>query len=178
MQQGNKPRPIIVTAALPPALFAMANRLRQAHFPPERNHLAAHVTLFHAIAPSCEAELRRLLADIARDCPPPEAILTGVTSLGRGTALAIDSGALLAIRDRIADRFAGTLTAQDMHRPRLHVTIQNKVAPPEARRLQAQLADTIAPQIFAFPALEMHFYDGGPWEFAGRWPFRASGSHR
>lgn len=167
-------RSIIVTAALPPALFALANRLRQMHFPPERNHLAAHVTLFHALPPSAEGEARRLFAAIGADTAPPRARLTGVASLGRGTALAIDSPALLAIRDRIAARFAGNLTAQDSHRPRLHVTIQNKVTPAEARALQADLAPRIAPQDFAFAALEMHFYDGGPWISAGRWPFRAS----
>lgn len=153
----------------------MADRLRQAHFPPERNHLAAHVTLFHALPPSAEGDARRLFAAIAADTAPPRARLKGVVSLGRGTALGIDSPALLAIRDRIAARFAGSLTAQDSHRPRLHVTIQNKVTPAEARVLQADLAPQIAPQEFAFAALEMHFYDGGPWTSAGRWPFRSPG---
>ncbi|RVQ68733.1 2'-5' RNA ligase family protein [Croceicoccus ponticola] len=165
-------RPIIVTASLPPDLFAMANRLRQAHFPPDRNFLAAHLTLFHAIPPSCESELRRLLADIAGQEPPPPARLSGIMSLGRGTALAIESADLFGIRARIAGHFVGNLTAQDDHRPRLHVTVQNKVSSAEARALQARLADDILPRDFAFPALEMHFYDGGPWEFAGRWPFR------
>lgn len=178
--QGAAPpaRPIIVTAALPDALFAMANRLRQAHFPPERNLLAAHLTLFHAIPPSCERELRFLLADLARDNPPPPARLTGIVSLGRGTALGIESAALLALRDTIAERFAGSLTAQDRHRPRLHVTIQNKVSPAEAKELQAELTGRITPATFAIPALEMHWYDGGPWKQAGRWAFRGAGSRR
>jgi hypothetical protein len=37
--------PLIVTAELPPDLQAWATSLRQRHFPPERNYLAAHVTL-------------------------------------------------------------------------------------------------------------------------------------
>lgn len=171
-------RPIIVTAALPADLFVMANRLRQAHFPPERNYLDAHLTLFHAIAPSCEGELRGVLADLAREYAPLPARLTGVISLGKGTALGIDSPDLVAVRDRIADHFAGSLTAQDNHRPRLHITVQNKVSPAEAKALQAELAETIVPRSFAIPALEMHFYDGGPWEFAARASFRASVKHR
>jgi len=53
---------LILTAELPPELHRWATDLRTAHFPPERNHLEAHVTLFHAIPPQCEDELRRLLA--------------------------------------------------------------------------------------------------------------------
>ncbi|MDR7101428.1 2'-5' RNA ligase family protein [Croceicoccus sp. BE223] len=165
-------RPLIVTAALPADLFALADGLRRAHFPPERNKIAAHLTLFHALPPSCEGEARRCLADLAATHPPPAAALTGVMSLGRGTALAIESRALLAVRAAIADRFAGSLTAQDNHRPRLHVTVQNKVDPAEARALQAELAARIPPREFAIPALELHFYEGGPWSFAARYAFR------
>lgn len=168
-------RPLIVTAALPPDLQALAEGLRRAHFPPERNHLSAHLTLFHALPPSCEGELRRCLADLAASHRAPQARLTGVMSLGRGTALAIDSRALLSVRCAIADRFTGMLTAQDSHRPRLHVTIQNKVEPPLAKALQTKLGGTIASREFAFPALELHFYDGGPWEFAARYAFRGLG---
>jgi len=88
------------------------------------------------------------------------------------------SPALLDLRDDMADRFAGSLTAQDSHRPRLHITIQNKVSPAEARALYADLNGSIAPRSFTVSALEMHFYDGGPWEFAGRWAFRGSGARR
>lgn len=168
-------RPIIVTATLPPDLSAYADRLRKAHFPPERNFLSAHVTLFHAIPPSCEAELRGLLADLTREFAPPPARLLGIRTLGRGTALDIESPALLAVRDLVADRFAGSLTVQDDHRLRLHVTVQNKVAPEEAKALQAELASQVHPRDFTFAGLEMHFYDGGPWEEAGRWKFRGKG---
>ena len=168
-------RPLIITAALPSDLRALADGLRRAHFPPERNHLSAHLTLFHALPPSCEGEVRRCLATIAASHPAPAARLAGLMSLGRGTALAIDSPVLLAVRSAIADRFAGALTAQDSHRPRLHITIQNKVDPREARALQTELARTIAPRDFRFPALELHFYDGGPWEFAARYAFRGRG---
>ncbi|WP_144095203.1 2'-5' RNA ligase family protein [Croceicoccus sediminis] len=165
-------RPIIITATLPPDLFAFADRLRQAHFPPERNFLSAHLTLFHAIPPSCEGEVRRVIADLTGEFAPPPARLLGIRSLGRGTALDIESRDLLNLRDMIANRFAGSLTAQDDHRPKLHVTVQNKVSPQEAKALQAQLAPQVRARDFAFPGLEMHFYDGGPWEEAGRWKFR------
>lgn len=165
------PAPLIVTAELPEALQSRADQLRRAHFPPERNHLAAHVTLFHALPPSAEDELRDAVAVEARAKPVP-ARLEGVINLGRGTALRLDSPGMIALWERLADRFHGLLTPQDEHVPRLHVTIQNKVAPSEAKALQQRLAATIEPREFTFAGLALHRYRGGPWEFVKRWPFR------
>lgn len=165
------PAPLIVTAELPEALQSRADQLRHAHYPPERNQLKAHVTLFHALPPSVEEELRDALAAEAKMRPIP-ARLAGVMNLGRGTALRLESPAMLALRERLADRFHGLLTPQDEHTPRLHVTIQNKVAPSEAKALQKELAATIEPRDFAFAGLALHRYLGGPWEFVRRWPFR------
>ena len=164
--------PFIVTAELPADLFAWTNRLRTAHFPPERNHLAAHVTLFHAFAPSLREELRPLLATLAATHAPPAARVTGLMNLGGGTAIALESAGMLAIRARIADHFHGALTAQDRHPPRLHITIQNKVPAATARALQADLTDAVRPRGFAFAGLGLHIYRGGPWEAVGTWPFR------
>jgi hypothetical protein len=163
--------PLIVTAELPEALQSRADQLRKLHYPPERNVLAAHVTLFHALPPSVEQELRDALAAEARAKPVP-ARLEGVMSLGRGTALRIASPAMLAIWKRLADRFHGLLTPQDEHAPRLHVTIQNKVSPHDAKYLQRSLADAIEPRDFAFAGLALHRYREGPWETLKRWSFR------
>ncbi len=92
--------------------------------------------------------------------------------LGSGTALKLSSPDILDLRDAVAEHLHGLLTAQDQHRPRLHVTIQNKVAPKEAKALQAQLAGTIEPREFAFPGLALHRYRGGPWDFVRRFAFR------
>ena len=164
--------PFIVTAELPADLFAWANRLRQAHFPPDRNHLAAHVTLFHALAPSLREELPAVLAQLAGTYAAPDAKLDGLMNLGKGTALALSSTGMMAIHAEIADRFHGMLTAQDQHRPRLHITIQNKVTPEAARTLQAELAPLITPRRFAFSGLGLHRYCNPHWEVVGIWPFR------
>ena len=164
--------PFIVTAELPTDLFARADALRREHYPPERNQLSAHVTLFHALAPSLRDELRPLLARIAGQYAPPPARISGVMDLGRGTAIALDSPGMLAIRAQIADHFHGALTAQDAHPPRLHITVQNKVTPPEARALQRSLAGTLETRPFAFTGLALHLYRGGPWEAVGNWKFR------
>jgi hypothetical protein len=164
--------PLIVTAELPPPLQARADALRRAHYPPERNQLAAHVTLFHALPPFAEGEARSLLAALAAETAPPPAVLAAVMDLGTGTALRIDSAAMLEVRGLIAERFHGLLTLQDQPAPRLHVTVQNKVLRAEAKALQSVLAGSFQPEHFAFSAIALHRYRGGPWEAVGRWTFR------
>ena len=165
-------KPFIVTAELPPAVLAWADGLRRQHFPPERNWLKAHVTLFHAFAPSLHDELHRMLGGIAAEFAPAEARIDCLMNLGGGTALKIDSPAMLEIRQRIADHFHGALTAQDAHRPRLHITIQNKVTSQGARTLQAVLGPSLTPRRFHFTGLGLHRYCNPHWEAAGLWSFR------
>jgi hypothetical protein len=163
--------PLIVTAEMPADLQAWATGLRRMHFPPERNYLDAHVTLFHALPPSSEHEVRELLTTAVAG-PPIPARLEGFVSLGRGVALRLTSPDMLDLRDEMAERLHGLLTTQDMHRPRLHVTIQNKVEPKVAKALLAKLEGTAAPRDFAFAGLALHRYRGGPWETVKRWSFR------
>ncbi|QUL39084.1 2'-5' RNA ligase family protein [Erythrobacter sp. JK5] len=165
-------RPFIVTAKLPPDIQGWAEGLRRAHFPPERNHLHAHVTMFHAFAPSLLDELRDFLPQVAREYAPPAARISGLMDLGKGTAIALEAPGLLALRAMIAEHFHGALTDQDLYEPRPHITIQNKVSKEEARALQAELAPQIEPRDFAFPALELHRYLGGPWEWVKTCAFR------
>ena len=164
--------PLIVTAELPPDIYSWANQLRQDHFPTERNFLKAHVTLFHALPPSAEAEVRACLAEMAARHPPVTARMEGVMKLGKGTALEISSPVMIELWEYLADRFHGMLVPQDEHRPRLHITIQNKVSIEEAKALQAELDQRILPRDFAFRGLELHAYRGGPWELLHRWRFR------
>ncbi|MBB6427471.1 hypothetical protein HDC35_003221 [Sphingopyxis sp. JAI128] len=165
--------PIIVTAAMGAADQRHFDALRSAHFPPDRNHLAAHVTLFHQLPPSGLDELERLVRRIAADTPPPAAMLREVYSLGQGVAFRVESPELLAVRARIADHFAGMLTAQDRGTPRLHITVQNKVPAADARALLARLASDFRPRPLAIAGLAAHHYRGGPWEPAFARSFRA-----
>lgn len=164
--------PLVVTAVLPVGLQGRAEGLRRAHYPAERNQVPAHVTLLRALPPSLEAEAKSVLASLAAEMPPVPATLTGVMDLGTGTALAIDSPAMLDLRAMIAEHFHGMLTLQDQGEPRLHVTVQNKVMRAEARTLQAALSAQFQPQRFTFAGLALHRWLGGPWEDVGHWSFR------
>jgi hypothetical protein len=162
----------VVTAELPPPQQAWAEGLRRAYYPAARNRVPAHVTVLRALPLRVEAEARGLLAALAAELPPPPARLTGIMDLGTGTALAIESPALLDCREMIAARFHGMLTLQDEAVPRLHITVQNKVARAEARALQALIASDLQVERFTFAAVALHRYRAGLWEPAGRWPFR------
>ena len=145
--------------------------MRRAHFPPERNQVPAHLTLFHHLPPDVAPELGPRLAAFAA-APPPRATITGIVDLGAGTAFRVDSEALEDIRQDLAEALRGLLTPQDQARWRPHITIQNKVEPKEAKRLQAQLRATFEPRPLAIRGLASWRYLGGPWEPVKAYTFR------
>ncbi len=165
------PAPIIVTALMGAADFAWADGLRRAHFPPERNWLGAHITLFHHLPPSALEEVAGRLKRLGAG-PRPAARLTDVMLLGRGVAYRVESPELLAMRAELADAFAGMLTPQDQAKPRLHITIQNKVTPDAAKALADKLRADFRPRPLAIAGLAAWHYRGGPWEMAMKAMFR------
>lgn len=168
---GGAPAPIIVSAVFAAADHAWLDGLRRAHFPPERNQLAAHLTLFHHLPPSCVEELDgRLKSATARVAP--EASVTGPMSLGRGTALRVASDGLAAIRHDLAQAFVGLLTSQDQAGWRPHVTVQNKVEPAAARALLAALGGESWPRPLRIAGLASWWYRDGPWEAIRTYRFR------
>lgn len=164
--------PIIITAEMGKSDQSWANGLRRTHFPAERNFLDAHITLFHHLPPSHLPEIKSRLAALAAKCPPPVANLSEVMMLERGVAYRMDSTQLLFIRDELAHEFRGLLIPQDQARPRLHITVQNKVEPAAAKALHAELSATFRPRPLAISGLAAHYYRGGPWERIGIWSFR------
>lgn len=162
---------LIVTAELGAADLAWLDGLRSRHYPPERNRLPAHLTMFHALPPSAEPELRDRLAGLA-GMPPPTATLAGLVDLGGGVAFRVVSDGLDAIRADLAEGLHGLLSAQDVHGWRPHVTIQNKVPNREARALKALIERGFTPRPLAIAGLGLHRYLGGPWEKLGSWRFR------
>lgn len=160
---------LIVTAELGPADFAWLNDLRSRFYPIERNRVPAHLTMFYAVAPSAEDELRQILRTMER-IPAPRAWIAGAMDLGGGVALRVASDELNAIRAEIAERLHGLLTAQDSAGWSAHVTIQNKVASKEARTLINALGDVKQP--IGISGLGLHRYLGGPWESLRTFPFR------
>lgn len=165
--------PLLITAELPGDILSWADALRRKHYPPERNRLRAHVTLFHALPPSAEDEVRRLLGALAKNSPP-EARITGLMKLARGTALEVASAGMVDLHDQISERLHGLLGPQDALRLRLHITIQNKVQPREAKALQAEMARTLEPCTFRFRGFGLYAWEEGLWRPVADYPFRGA----
>jgi 2'-5' RNA ligase len=165
------PAPIIVAALFEPSDLAWLDGLRRAHFPAERNVLAAHLTLFHHLAPSVAGELRQRLSGLTREFARPPAQAAGLISLGNGVAIRIASTSLESFRAELAEAFTGLLTPQDAAGWRPHVTIQNKVGPAAARALLAELIPTFRQRAVRIIGIGTYFYRGGPWELVSRHMF-------
>ncbi|MFN8489529.1 MAG: 2'-5' RNA ligase family protein [Caldilineaceae bacterium] len=155
---------LILTLKLDPAAFATLDALRQQHFPPERNFLAAHITLFYALPDDQEASIRAELKTRCAITPVIPLTLPAVRFLGRGVAVAVESPALLELRRQLALAWQPWLGAQDRQRSQPHVTIQNKVTPEVARLLYEQLHQTWHPLAAQGEGLLLWRYLGGPWE--------------
>lgn len=163
--------PLIVSALMGSADFAWADGLRRTHFPPDRNQVPAHITLFHHLPPSALPELGDRLKRYAAEASPLAAII-GVLNLGNGVAFHVESQRLLEMRDELAEAFTGLLTPQDQRRPRLHITIQNKASSAEAKALYQAMVAELTGRKLTIAGLAVWHYRGGPWELATKAMFR------
>jgi len=162
---------LIVTAEIASSDLAWLDRLRQACYPVERNHLRAHLTLFHALPPSAEGEARSVLSRLGAGAPP-RASIEGLMDLGGGVAFRVVSPDLDRIRAELSEDLHGLLGAQDSGGWRPHVTIQNKVPVKEANRLLERLRGEFQPRPLGIQGLGLHRYLGGPWETLAVTAFR------
>lgn len=162
--------PLVVTLAVDDAAQTRLQAKRDRHFPPERNVVPAHVSLFHALPGD---QLDHVLEDVRAVCAraPFDVAVTGVRSLGRGAALTLESEELLALRGALAGRWTQWLTRQDQQRFRGHVTVQNKVSPQQAAALVEQLQAEFLPWRLRAVGVSLWRYVGGPWEPVETLPF-------
>jgi len=165
--------PLIVTLLLEEAAQQRFDRLREQHFPRERNHLAAHVTLFHALPGEHLDAVRADLA-AAADRPSFDVAVTGVRFLGRGVAYSLESSDVAALRSRLVEAWRPWLTPQDRQKHAPHVTVQNKVAPAVARALHERLLAEFVPYDVRARGLGLWRYLGGPWEAVDEYSFRCA----
>ncbi|NJB85625.1 hypothetical protein GGR26_001370 [Lewinella marina] len=165
-------RPMVVTAWFAEEDLAPFNALRRRFFPPERNYLDAHLTLFHHIPPGIRGAFLHAAADACAGLPPVPVEIRPPFLLGRGVAYAVASDGLRHLRSRLVEQFSPSLTAQDLNSwGRPHLTVQNKVAPEDAHRLLRRLQPRFTPCHIALKGLSCHTYDGGPWSLITHLPF-------
>jgi 2'-5' RNA ligase len=163
--------PLILTLALDERSFAFFDGQRRRHFPPRRNFIPAHLTLFHHLPGHKVEAVTRDLHDLSRQQAPFALCVTGLRSLGRGVAYELASPGLERLHEGLAATWRLWLTAQDRQKLRPHVTVQNKVDPPDARALLSELTAAFAPFTATAVGLDLWWYRGGPWEKVWTFPF-------
>lgn len=163
--------PLILTLALDPVSQAYFNDLRQQHFPPAINYLAAHLTLFHHLPGAELAAVRARLQAVAQATAPLPLRVAGLRSLGRGVAFNLENDELRTLHRQLQADFAPYLTPQDQQKRQPHITIQNKADPAAARQLLAELQAGFAPFEAVGTGLHLWAYRGGPWESLAEFPF-------
>ncbi len=151
--------------------FDFFDRLRRSHFPPEKNFLSAHITLFHHLPGERLDEIEEFLKTVASRQYEFKLRFTDWKFLGRGSAVEIESAELISLRNKLANEWSDQLTPQDRQKFSPHVTVQNKVEPEEARRLFEQLKTDWEPKTGAAVALQLFHYRSGPWQLANEFVF-------
>lgn len=158
--------PLILTLKLDQLTFERANALRQQYFPPDRNLVPAHITLFHALPGEQETVIKHHLQQVCNETPKMALELPTLRFLGQGTAIEVDAPALVALRQSLAATWQDWLTRQDRQRYQPHITIQNKVAGAIARQTYEQLLEQWQPLNGSSEGLLLWYYCDSRWELA------------
>jgi 2'-5' RNA ligase len=154
--------PLVLTALLDERAAGFFTAQRQKYFPPERNFLEAHLTLFHQLPPDHEA-VTRLIETACFQNRPFTMQVTQVVHTGRGVAYKIESPALIQLHATLRRQWLPLLTLQDRQGLWPHVTVQNKVPPAAAKALQQQLQRSFQPFEVKAEGLVLWEYINGPW---------------
>ena len=163
--------PLILTVKLDADSFGYFDALRRKYFPSERNFLAAHVTLFHHLPGEKISQIESDLKSICAEYEAFEVRFPTLRFLGKGTAAEIESAQLIRLRSTLADVWDANLNNQDRQKFKPHITIQNKVAADEARKLYEELRPDWQTRTGKAVGLQLWHYLGGPWELAKEFAF-------
>jgi 2'-5' RNA ligase len=161
---------LIVTLEMDGESFARFNELRRRYFPPERNLVPAHLTLFPRLPGERGREIKALLRQLTAGRRPIQVEVGEPKASERGVAILLRSPQLQALRDELAREFRPWLNPDDSFRP--HITVQNNVGPEEAQRTKREIAAAILPRRITGLGLHLWRYRDGPWEDVQLFRFR------
>jgi 2'-5' RNA ligase len=168
----SRPSPLVLTLEIDGESFATLDALRRRYYPPERNVVPAHVTLFHQLPAEHRREIKALLAQVTAGQRPIEVATRGVKAMERGVAILLDAPQLHQLRDTLADEWWPWLSDQDRAGFQPHVTVQNNVGAGEAHRTRAAVAAEFRLSRIRGVGLHLWRYRDGPWEDVRLFRFR------
>lgn len=162
--------PLILTLAIEKKTSDFFNVLRQKHFPPSRNFIGAHLTLFHSLPNEEE------IVEAVRDtCNRQKSFMLSVlkpVSIGKGVAFKIESNELLLLHKALQNKWLEFLSPQDKQKLWPHVTVQNKGRVQEAQELLVELKISFAPFLALATGMQLWEYLDGPWKLVEDFYFK------
>lgn len=167
-------QPVILTARVAEKDIEPFDRLRQAHFPPDRNFLNAHLTMFHRLPGEYFDRIVEQLKRAADGYGVVAAEVSGLRHLGAGVAYSINSSSLQDIRVKLKFEFNIWLAAQDLQKWHPHITIQNKAPKAAADALYRNLSQSFHAHPIEIMGLDLWEYLGGPWRQLNFVPFKGT----
>lgn len=163
--------PLILTLRFDDRSFAFFDAQRRRYFPPQRNFIPAHLTLFHALPGEHLASIAHDIETYASRQRLFHLDVTGLRPLRRGVAYSLVAPELTQLRRHLARQWNDWLKPQDRQNHNPHVTVQNKVDPTQARALLEDLSEGFQPFQVVATGLDLWWYRGGPWEKAKSFDF-------
>ncbi len=155
--------PLILTIQLDEQAQLFFNQKRKQYFPPERNFIEAHLTLFHHL-PDDETKIISDINTICHQQKGIELLVTQPVSIGKGVAYKIESKALTSLHKTLQKQWIDFLTTQDRQGLWAHITVQNKVSSQQAKQTLQNIQHEFIPFTACAVGLLLWKYVNGPWE--------------
>ncbi len=168
------PQPLVLTLKIDQVTFSRFDQLRQNYFPPKKNYLPAHLTLFHALPGDHQTAVQRKLQELCSTTRCMSLNFPKLRFLGKVVAIEVECAELNQLHQQLAEAWHPWLSRQDQQKFRPHITIQNKTTSEQARQLYEQLAREWKSFAGCGEGLLLWRYIGGPWEFIGDFAFKAA----
>ena len=165
--------PLILSQGIEKEAAIFFNSLRQKNFPPSRNYIDAHLSLFHALPNN--AAIIEYIEDVCRLQKPFSLRVEKPVSIGKGVAFKIESDELLHLHRTLQNKWFNFLSPQDRQKLWPHITVQNKVPLPEARELLNELTVSFTPYSLLATGLQLWEYLNGPWKLVRDFYFQLPG---
>ena len=159
----------VLTLALDDDAQQRFEALRKQWFPPERNQIPAHLTIFHSLPETDNTTA--ILKTASRATAGFVLEVSSVRSIGRGVAIFLESREVMALQRQLSAAFLDALSSQDRQGFRPHVVVQNKVEPAVAKETLAVVQAGFVPWQCRAVGLDLWRYLGGPWQLLRRFAF-------
>lgn len=165
--------PLILTFRLDSGSQALLDEWRASYFPPSRNYLKAHLTIYHQLPGQKLVSIQEALQRVVANEKPTDLHFDGLKHHQGFVGITLSAPGVVGIKERLDLEFKDVLRAQDRQGYRPHITVTNLGSPGDAKRCYDQLSKMFIPWTGCAVGLDLYHYHGGPWEHAATFLFEA-----